>query len=118
MTESLTNDKPRSTPKTPSSTESSADGQDDSEASVAATEAAVDPSNFFPGWILKLGGLSTALEAIDVARRQKKLPSLNPTDYRFVLGRPGGIPFSFPVRVLYKPDSPKEKDLGTFRIGR
>ncbi len=55
---------------------------------------------------------------MDAARKEAKLPSLNPTDYRFVLGRPGGIPFSFPVQVIYKPDSAKEKDLGTFRIGR
>jgi hypothetical protein len=88
------------------------------EPQLEAPEQEFDPATFFPGWIRKLGGLAVALDAIETARRQKKLPSLNPTDYRFVPGRPGGNPFSFPVTVIYKPESPQEKNLGTFRIGR
>lgn len=85
---------------------------------MAPPGPAVDPRTLFPGFIRKLGGIGAVVEAIETARKEAKLPSLNPTDYRFVLGRPGGIPFSFPVQVIYKPESPQEKDLGTFRIGR
>lgn len=87
-------------------------------AAAAAPEPEVDPSAFLPGYIRKLRGVGAALEAMEAARKEQRLPSLNPTDYRFVFKRPGGNPFSFPVQVIYKPESPEENDLGTFRIGR
>ncbi|MBW4482915.1 MAG: hypothetical protein KME14_10260 [Tildeniella torsiva UHER 1998/13D] len=118
MTESSTNDKPKSTPTTPRSKALSTESEAAPETAVEAAAAAPDLSAYFPGYIRKLKGLANVAEAIETARKEAKLPSLNPTDYRFVLGRPGGIPFSFPVQVVYKPDSPKEHDLGTFRIGR
>lgn len=84
----------------------------------AAPEAQADPAACLPGFVRKLGGFEAAWTALEVARKAKKLPTLNPVDYRFILGRPGGNPFSFPVQVVYRPGTPKEKDLGTFRIGR
>jgi hypothetical protein len=83
-----------------------------------APEPEAIPEQCFPGFLRKLGGFVDTLAAIEAKRKALKLPSLTPTDYRFVLGRPGGNPFSFPVTVIYKPESPKEKELGTFRIGR
>lgn len=65
-----------------------------------------------------MGGFEAAWTALDVARKAKKLPTLNPVDYRFTLGPPGGIPFGVPVQVVYRPGTPKKKDLGVFRIGR
>lgn len=121
MTENLTPDKTRSTSTRPPSKALSTDPGAAPEAPAApepAPEPAIDPATCFPGYIRKLGGFGAVLEAIDTARKAKRLPSLNLTDYRFVLKRPGGIPLGFPVQVIYKPGTPKEKDLGTFRIGR
>jgi hypothetical protein len=118
MTESSTSDSSKLTNKTTRSKASSSEVEAAPEAPAAAPEPEVDPQAFFPGYIRKLRGITTAIEAMDAARKEAKLPRLNPTDYRFVLGRPGGIPLSFPVQVIYKPDSAKEKHLGTFRIGR
>lgn len=121
MTESSTNDKTKSTPTTTRSKALSTEA----DAAPAASDAPpadqaleADPSACFPGYIRKLGGFVDALESLEAVRKDAKLPSLNLTDYRFLPGRPGGIPFTFPVQVIYKPDSPKEKNLGTFRIGR
>ncbi|MEA5447325.1 hypothetical protein VB780_02010 [Leptolyngbya sp. CCNP1308] len=105
-------------PTTTRSKASSSEAEAALDAPAAAPEPEVDPSALFPAYIRKLRGIGAALEAIETARKEAKLPSLNPTDYRFILKRPGGIPFCFPVQVVYKPDSAKEKDLGTFRIGR
>lgn len=121
MTESSTNDKTKSTPTTTRSKALSTEADAApaaSDAPPAASDLEADPSACFPGYIRKLGGFGAALESLETVRKEAKLPSLNPTDYRFVPGRPGGIPFTFPVQVVYKPDSPQERDLGTFRIGR
>lgn len=111
-------DKTKSTPTTPRSKALSTEPEAATDAPAAAPEPDVDPSTLLPRYIRKLRGVGAAIEAIEAACKEAKLPSLNPTDYRFVLGRPGGIPFSFPVQVIYRPESSKEKDLGTFRIGR
>lgn len=88
----------------------------------AAPAAAPEPEpglkGRFPSWIGKLGGFAATVEAIDAERKSRNLPGLLSKDYRFVLGRPGGIPFRFPVTVIYKPESPEEQVLGTYRIGR
>jgi hypothetical protein len=115
MTESSTNDKTKSTPTTPRSKALSTEAEPPPE---AALELASDLSALFPGYIRKLRGFADVAEAIESARKQAKLPSLNLTDYRFVLKLPGGIPFAFPVQVIYMPGTAKEKDLGTFRVGR
>jgi hypothetical protein len=71
-----------------------------------------------PSRIVKLGGFTATVAKIDDERKARNLPSLTSKDYRWVLGRPGGIPFSVPVTVIYKPESPDEQTLGTYRIGR
>lgn len=114
MTENSTNDKTKSTTSTTPSKASSGEAK----TATAAPEPETNLSDSFPGFIRKLGGLASALDDIDAARKEYRLPSLTPTDYRFVFKRPGGIPFSFPVQVIYKPGSEEEKDLGTYRIGR
>ncbi|MGG6241860.1 hypothetical protein ACQ4N7_24820 [Nodosilinea sp. AN01ver1] len=118
MTESSTSDKTKSTPTTTRSKASSSEAEAAPEATAAAPEPEADPSDCFPLFVRKLKGFGAALESIQAARKEAKLPSLNPTDYRVIPGRPGGIPFSFPVQVVYRPGDPKERNLGTFRVGR
>lgn len=113
-----TNDKPRSTTTKQASKESSADVEAATDDPAETPEAEVDPSSCFPGYIRNSGGFEKALEAIENARKTAKLPSLNRKDYRFALRPPGGIPFSVPVEVIYKPGTAKEKVLGTFRVSR
>lgn len=117
-TENSTSDSSKLTNKTPRSKASSTEAEVAPAEAPEATEATDEPSDCFPLYLRKLRGFGATLGAIDDARRKQRLPSLNPTDYRFILQRPGGIPFSFPVQVVYKPGDAKEKDLGTFRIGR
>lgn len=88
------------------------------DASATAPEPPPDITGKVPGWIGKLGGFGATVAAIEAERKLRKLPGLLSKEYRFVLGRPGGIPFTFPVTVLYKPESTQEQNLGTFRIGR
>jgi hypothetical protein len=118
MTENSTNDKTKSTPTTTRSKASSTEAEEALETTAAGPEPEADLSAYFPGYLRKLRGIGAAVEAIEAARKEAKLPSLTPTDYRFIPGRPGGIPYSFPVQVIYKPGDPKERHLGTFRIGR
>lgn len=118
MTENSTSDKTKSTPTTKPSKASSTEADDAPEAPAEAPETEADPSALFPGYLRKLSGFGAALEAIEAARSEAKLPSLNREDYRLIPQQPGGIPYSFPVQVIYKHESRKEKDLGTFRIGR
>lgn len=87
-------------------------------APAAAPEPEPDLKGRFPGWIGKLGGFAATVAAIDAERKSRNLPGLQSKQYRFVLGRPGGNPFSFPVTVIYKPESPEEQVLGTYRVGR
>lgn len=61
-------------------------------------------------------GASETFKAIEAVRFAKKLPSLSLVDYRFLIKRPGGIPFSVPIEVIYKAESPEEVNLGIFRI--
>lgn len=81
-------------------------------------EAEAGPGDFLPGYLRRKGGFGAALEAMETARGDAGLPSFNTTDYRFTVKPPGGVPFSTPVQVTYKPDSPEEQNLGTFRVGR
>lgn len=118
MTENSTNDKPKSTPTTTRSKASSTEAEAAADTPEVEKQGQPDINSQFPGFLRKLRGFDGALEAIETARREQRLPSLNPTDYRVIPKRPGGIPFSFPVQIIYRPDSPQEKDLGTFRIGR
>ncbi|WOD37373.1 hypothetical protein [Nodosilinea sp. E11] len=92
--------------------------QPEPEPPAEATDAPPDLTGVVSGRIAKLGGFMATVAAIDAERKARKLPSLTSKDYRWVLGRPGGIPFSFPVTVIYKPESPDEQALGTYRIGR
>lgn len=117
-TESSTSDKTKSTPTTPRSKALSTEAEPTIEAPAEAPETEADASDLFPSYIRKLKGMGAALDAIEAARKEAKLPSLNAADYRFIPGAPGGIPYSFPVQVVYKPGDPKEQSLGTFRINR
>ncbi|MFQ4134762.1 hypothetical protein PGN35_000410 [Nodosilinea sp. PGN35] len=77
----------------------------------------INPIGLLPGFVARRSDAQAAIQEIDAARQNAKLPSLNPTDYRFAVGRPGGIPASLPVTVTYKPDSPEAVELGTYRVG-
>lgn len=81
-------------------------------------EAEPGSGDYLPGYLRRKGGFRAASEAMETARTEAGLPSFNATDYRFTVKPPGGVPFSTPVQVIYKPDSPDEHDLGTFRVGR
>jgi hypothetical protein len=74
------------------------------------------PQTFFPGFVARRAGAQAALDSIVAACQEQELPSLNPTDYRFTVGKPGGIPASLPVEVTYKPESPDQVAVGTFRV--
>ena len=76
----------------------------------------MNPHTLLPGFVARRSGAAVALESMAAAAKEQKLPSLNATDYRFTVGRPGGIPASLPVEVLYKPDGPDEVNVGTFRV--
>lgn len=108
----------KSTPTTQRSKASSTEAEATPVDNPVAPAAEPGLSAFFPGYIRKLKGFIDVAESVDSARKKARLPSFNPTNYRFILGRPGGIPFSFPVQVIYKPGSSQEKDLGTYRVGR
>jgi hypothetical protein len=118
MTESSTYDSVKLTSKTLRSRGSSTPADQEPAEVDLTPEPEAAPEQCFPGFLRKLGGFVDTLAAIETKRKSLKLPSLTPTDYRFVPGCPGGNPFSFPVTVIYKPESPQEKNLGTFRIGR
>lgn len=117
-TESSTSDNSKLKSTTPRSKASSTEAEPALEAPAAAPEPETDPSACFPSHIRKLGGFGAALESIEAARNDAKLPSLNRTDYRFILNPPGGLPFSVPVQVVYQAGTDKERDLGTYRIAR
>ncbi|MBD1917168.1 MULTISPECIES: hypothetical protein [Cyanophyceae] len=116
--ENSTSDSSKSTPTTPRSKASSTKAPETEDAAPKPPAAPSDVASLFPARITKLGGFDQAIEAMQVAVEDRKLPSLNPNDYRFILKPPGGLPFAFPVQVVYLPDSPDEVDLGTFRVNR
>jgi hypothetical protein len=82
------------------------------------TEADGDPSACFPSRIRKLGGFDAVLESIEEVRREANLPTLNPNDYKVAVGAPSGLPYAFPVQVIYLSGTSDEVDLGTFRVSR
>lgn len=82
----------------------------------AAPEPAPSPKQLLPGFVANRKGAGEAFDAIEAARTALNLPSLSLIDYRFVIKRPGGLPFSIPIEVIYKPESKDEINLGIFRI--
>lgn len=78
-----------------------------------------------PGYIRKLRGFLATMEAINAYCEEHNLPRfwdgnlIDYLQYRVTLGKPGGVPFSYPLRVFQRNLDGEDQPLGeTFRIIR
>lgn len=91
---------------------------------VAAAIRALIPDNL-PGYIRKLRGFVETMEAINAYCEDHNLPRfwngelVNYLQYRVILGKPGGVPLSYPIQVFQRNPESDDQPIGqNFRINR